>query len=196
MKKIFLLSLISIGSFACTSNSQDETISNQEVEEKITVEDVKKSIKVMDDSLTNHYKDVMENGAKLNRTALHEAINRHLELFKRFPEDEGAAASLDKAQQLYEQLRIDEEAKKWRDTLIINYTDFDDRSRVIETQISHYDNFEAYEPEMIKKYTNMLLKDSANLTAQKVNDLKYRLDNIDLSFMELVAKKEAEQKGK
>lgn len=189
MKKIFLLA--GFGAIFLACSSKEETLVNdQSAPVEITAESIKEGIKVMDDSLDVIYKNIMENNGQLDRNAVLEAINRHLSLYKNFPKDQSAAASLDKAQMLFMQLRIEEEAAKWRATLIKEYPEYKDIHRIYQAQIVYY-TIDNEQPEKAEKLIREILKDSVNMEVEQVEMLKSRLENIDLSFEELTQKMNA-----
>ncbi|SFT53901.1 hypothetical protein SAMN05216474_1173 [Lishizhenia tianjinensis] len=189
MKKIFLLA--GCGALLLACSSKEETVVNdQAAPVEITAESIKEGIKVMDDSLEVIYKNIMENDGQLDRKAVLEAINRHLSLYKNFPEDEAAAASLDKAQMLFMQLRLEEEAAKWRSTLIKEYPAYKDIHRIYDMQIVYY-TIDDVQPKKAEELIRLALVDSTNMATEQVEMLKSRLENINLSFDELTKKMNA-----
>ena len=168
--------------------SCSDTDKNQQDEkEEVTVASLKQAIKEMDDSLNVLTKKVLEEESfTIDRLVYHEAINRNLAFYKAFPDDSYAPRALEKASSMYMQLNIDQKAADWRDTLLNNYPDFEGRLSLLELQKSHYDNFEAYDPEMIKKYCNLMLAMEDQLSEEKKSSIEFRLEHIDKSFPELI----------
>ncbi|MDX1447050.1 hypothetical protein [Lishizhenia sp.] len=190
MKKIFLLAGCSALLLACSSKGETEEVKNETAPAEITAESIKEGIQVMDDSLEVIYKNIMENNGQLDRNAVLETINRHLSLYKNFPEDPSTATSLDKAQMLFMQLRLEEEAARWRATLLKEYPDYKDIHRIYQAQIVYY-TIDNEQPEKAEELIRQALADSANMEMEQVEMLKSRLENIDLSFDELTEKMNA-----
>lgn len=180
MKKIvFILSVLTVFT-ACNSN---EEVNEQP--EEITVESQKAAIVEMDDSLHAMMIEAVESpDYKMNRVAYHEAINRNKEFYKLFPENEYSETAIGKIAGLYLQLNIEQEAVKWRDTLLLNYPNTKDKIGLLELQMNYYD-FNEYTPEKIKFYAEQLLA-IENLSEEKREQYEFRLAHIDKTFEELI----------
>jgi hypothetical protein len=75
------------------------------------------------------------------------------------------------------------------DTLIQNYPLYKNRSMVLESLASAYDVFIIpRRKDKVKRYYEMLLKESKTLTNEQRKDIEFRLQNIDLTFEELIQK--------
>lgn len=190
MKKIFVLALTSALVYACNTDEKVEETTTDNAPKEVTAESIKEEIRVMDDSLEVIYSNIMNNNGKLDRTAVLEAVNRNLSLYKKFPEDPQASQALDKAQMLFTQLRLEDEAAKWRDVIINNYPNYADIHRIYDLQIVYY-TIDNEQPKKAEQYIRKVLADSANMEKEQVEVLKLRLENIDLSFEELTEKMNA-----
>lgn len=179
MKKIvFILSVLTVFA-ACNSNEVKEQ------PEEVTVESQKAAIKEMDDSLhTMMLEAVNSPDYKMNKVAYHEAINRNKDFYKLFPENEYSETALGKVAGLYLQINIEEEAVKWRDTLLLKYPNTKDKVGLLELQMNYYD-FNEYNPEKIKHYADRLLA-IENLPQEKREQYEFRLEHIDKTFDELI----------
>ena len=181
MRKIVYLIVLATLFASC---GEDQEV--DENQDEVTVESLKSAIKEMDDSLAVLLERVIEeDDFKIERIVYHEAVSRNLEFYKTFPDHEFAPYALEKVTSMYLALKIDEKAANWRDTLIINYPDFERILDILELQKVHYDNFDVYEPEKIKKYSKMML-DNEKLSDEKREELEFRLEHIDKDFMELI----------
>lgn len=183
--KAFSLPLLFLTVFIITSCGESDKKDKLEKESEATVESLKSDIKEIDDSLSVLIKKRLEeDDFKIDRLVYHEGINRSIKFYETFPEDEFAPYALEKVASLYDALQIGQKSADWRDTIIINYPDFDRRLDILELQKAHYDNFDTYEPGKIKHYVELMLE--MDIPDKKREDLKYRLENIDLTFLEMV----------
>lgn len=167
---------------ACKSNGDSDPNAKNES----TVESLKERIVEIDDSLIVLFDKKMEDDEfVIDRLVYHEGINRCIDFYNTFPEDTYAPYALEKAAGLYDALRIGQKAADWRDTLINNYPDYDRMLFILEQQKAHYDNFDAYVPEKIKFYINKMLE-FEDLPEDQREQLEFRLEHIDLKFMDIV----------
>lgn len=175
---IFFLTLMS-----CNNQSAND-VDNDNPE--VTVDLLKGEIKEMDDSLNMLFeKRLGDNNFKIDRLVYHEGINRCIKFYETFPKDEYAPFALEKAAGLYDALLIPQKAADWRDTLITSYPNYDRMVFILEQQKAHYDNFDAYVPDKIKLYINKMLAIDS-LSTEKREQLEFRLENIDLKFIDIV----------
>jgi hypothetical protein len=173
--------LISLVSCENQQNKEDVKITNE-----ITVQSLKEQIQEIDDSLNVLFEQRMEDdNFEIDRLVYHEGINRCIRFYESFPDDEYAPYSLEKAAGLYDALTISQKASDWRDTLINRYPEYERMLFILEQQKAHYDNFDTYVPEKIKLYINKMLA-FEDLPAEKREQLEFRLENIDLNFMDIV----------
>lgn len=182
MKKIiYVLSLLAVFA-ACNSKSEE---SNIDKEEEVTVEGLKTSIKEMDDSLQIIMDEAVKSpDYKMNRVAYHEAINRNKDFYQHFPNNPYAEVALGKVASLYLQLNVEEEAVKWRDTLLNNYPNTKNKIGLLELQMNYYD-YNQHNPEKIKHYAERLLAID-DLPEEKREQYEFRLEHIDKTFDELI----------
>jgi hypothetical protein len=154
--------------------------------DEVTVESLKAAIKEIDDSLYILMEKALEtDGVEIDRLVYHEGANRGIEFYKNFPEDEYAPYALDKVIGMYWALNIEPKTVEWLDTLITKYPEYPGIMGALERQKSVYDNFDAYNPEKIKYYTNLMLERN-DLSPEKRADFELRLQHIDKSFEEFI----------
>ncbi len=162
---------------AC-SESKDET-------EEQTPEGMLNSIKEMDDSLKVLVEKRMSiDTFVIDKIVYHEAINRNKAFYKEYPEHEKAEKSLEKIASMYLQIGVDSEAAKWRDSILINYPENENKIGILEMQMNYYD-FDNYNPDKIKYYTEKLLA-IETLPEGKREDYEFRLQHLDKTFDELI----------
>lgn len=183
MKKYLIITLL-ILAVAC--ENQDNKVDKEE--EVVTVEGLKEKIQVMDDSLAVLTTDFLDGKIeKIDRLVYHEAINRNIDFYNNFPDNNYAPFALEKVSSMYMALNVEKKAAEWRDTLLVNYPDFDRSLDILELQKSYYDGYESYNKEKVEHYIEKMLEHE-KLSDGKREDLEYRLENIDLSYKELIQK--------
>lgn len=168
---------------SCAGNA--ESTANQEKEVEVTPEGLKASIKEMDDSLNVLMQQARkEPNYKMNRVAYHEAINRNKDFYYHFPEHDFAPDALNKIAAIYLQLDVEEEAVKWRDTLLTKYPEVENKVGLLELQMNYYD-FNEYTPEKIEYYANQLLG-MEGISNDQREQYEFRLKHIDKTYEELI----------
>lgn len=175
---VFIVGLLLLGS---CGNKQESRVKQQ----KITAESMKVSIQEMDDSLRVLFDKAMDSpDFNISSAVYFEAINRNKNLYLKFPEDPYVETALDKVAAIYLQLNHEEEAAKWRDTLLRKFPNTKHRDGLLELQMNYYD-YNEYNPEKIAYYLNKLLESKA-LSAEKREQFEYRLKHVDKTFEELI----------
>lgn len=180
MKKYLIITLL-IVTVACENNDSQEG-------EEVTVEGLKEKIQVMDDSLAVLTTDFLDGKIeKIDRLVYHEAINRNIDFYNNFPDNNYAPYALEKASSMYMAIKVEEKAADWRDTILVNYPDFDRSLDILELQKAYYDGYDSYDKEKVEHYIEKMLEHK-KLSDDKREELEYRLENIDLSYKELIQK--------
>jgi hypothetical protein len=163
----------------------DQTENPSSSKDEFTVVGLKKSIEVIDDSLSMLTKKKMKDpNFKIDRLVYHEGINRNKKLFETFPEDDYAKTALEKIASLYFQLQVEGEAAKWRDSILIHYPNTESKIALLEMQMSYYD-YNNHNKEKLEYYLNRLLSLNT-LTEEQRKDYEFRLEHIDKSHSELM----------
>ncbi len=181
MKKVVGYFLVALVIASCSSEVEDSKVDG------ITPEYLLEQINVMDDSLNVLMEKVMkEPNAKIDRLVYHEAAMRNITFYQTFPDHELAPEAIEKAASMYMAIGLDERATEWRDSLLLHYPDYSNILTILELQKSFYDNFDRYEPKMIQKYCDMMLDLGDALDSNKRKDIEFRLEHIDLSFIDLI----------
>jgi hypothetical protein len=112
-----------------------------------------------------------------------------LDFYHHFPKDKSAPNYLDKAHVIFASIGLHQRSVMLADTLIQNYPLYKNRSMVLESLASAYDVFIIpRRKDKVKRYYEMLLKESKTLTNEQRKDIEFRLQNIDLTFEELIQK--------
>ena len=180
--RYLIISLLIVFLYACGGSNEQEEIS---IQDEVTAETILAGVKVMEDSINSLFEQFLAGEIEeIDRLVYHEAINRNLELYKNFPEYEGVPKALDNVAGMYLALQLEEKARDWRDTLIFRYPDYPGRKMALELQVSYYD-VDDYQPSLLEKYINLLLAEEG-LSEEKKEQLVFRLQHIDLSYMDLL----------
>lgn len=182
MKKI-VFAIITLSVLAACGDATENT--KIEVPAVVSADNMLENLKKIDDSISNVITNAIKEQKKVPVAAYQKAIEQHLAFYNAYATDERAAESLDKAQSFYTQLKAEDKARIWRDTIIYNFKGYKNRPRVLETQGFSYD-YDNYQPEKMKFYYTMLLEDYPNMDSVKREEVQFRLDHIDLSFEELI----------
>ncbi len=157
--------------------------------DKVSKEDLKASIKVMEDSLNTLQKDLPKTKEIPNLTKF-ELINRLLDYYHAYPEDDYAAQCLDKVHMAYSGMGIHARSIEYGDTLLMKYPNYINRAMVLESQGSNYDIFvQPRDTEKVKYYYSLLLKENPKMEKEKKEGIEDRLKHLNLTFDEYIEKK-------
>jgi hypothetical protein len=162
--------------FSCGSN--DKVAKG----DKPTREELKGRIKVMEDSI----KGLQSNLATIKQIpnlTHYELINRLLDYYHFYPEDDYAAECLDKIHMKYTGLNIPSKAAEYADTLLQKYPRYPNRALVLESQGSTFDAFlQPRDTSKVRYYYELLLRENPSMNKQKRKEIKERLNHLSLSF--------------
>lgn len=121
-------------------------------------------------------------------------VDALLAYYHEFPEDELAPECLDKLHMKFSGSGDFEKAAMYGDTLLTKYKTYVNRAMILESLANIYDmNVSPRDTAKVRMYNELLLKENPDMSAEKVEDIKYRLDNIDLTIGELIQKRISEQ---
>jgi len=180
MKKIIAFTLLAFVLIQCKNASENENTNLRPSQDEL-----KKSIKVMDDSLSVLYQNLMKDPQKqIPSLAIYETINRYLAFYKEYPTDKYSATCLDKVQQLYLQEKIYESSLAYTDTLLIKFPNYKDKANLLLNAGSTAELLE--DKDLLKKYYSRLLKECKDLNSETREMVEFRLKHIDKTFDELI----------
>ncbi|MFT5780559.1 MAG: hypothetical protein ACI837_003521 [Crocinitomicaceae bacterium] len=185
-----LLFIVTIGSFLFVSCG-DDTVKDAEYKAYETVvppvNELREGIKTLEDSLLRMSQDLGNVRKQLPNLTRHALIEKLLLLYRNYPKDKDAAACLDKVYSTYSSLNAHDLSLKFADTLLTNYPKYDNRPALLRNLATDYDVFiKPRDKEKVKYYYNLLLKENPNLPQEARDEIKFRLDHIDLTFEELI----------
>jgi len=146
------------------------------------------SFKQYEDSIKKKGNDKLDFANQKDAIAYAE---RCLEIAHRFPKDEEAPEYFDKAHMILAGAGLHSRSGMLADTIITMYPKYKNRAMVLESAAVTYDMFILpRRKDKVKKYYELLLKDYPNLPKEQKENIQFRLDNIDLSFDELIEKQQ------
>ena len=177
--------------FACGGNST-ETSEKEKPSKEILID----KIKQMEDSLRNLQANADQVKQVPNLTRI-EYINRLLDYYYNYPEDQLAAECLDKVHMVYSGMNVHIRAIQYADTLLQKYPDYMNRAMVLESIGSSYDIFlQPRDSAKVRHYYEQLLKENPNMDKEKRKGIQERLKYNHLNFdqyidkqMEMISKK-------
>lgn len=133
---------------------------------------------------------------KLNFSNQQDALayaERCLEIAHRFPKEEEAPEYMDKAHMILAGAGFHSRSVMLADTIIMMYPRYKNRAMVLESAAVTYDMFILpRRKDKVKAYYELLLKDYPNLPKEQKANIEFRLQNVDLSFDQLIEKQQAE----
>ncbi|MFN5147861.1 MAG: hypothetical protein ACK5EK_02540 [Flavobacteriia bacterium] len=178
-KWIFRLILLAGLFYACGSEKNEQAA-------KPTREELITRIKEMEDSLKGLQADLNEIKQIPNLTHF-ELINRLLDFYHTYPEDNYSAECLDKVHMKYSGLNIHPRAVEYADTLLLKYPKYVNRAMVLESQGSTYDVFiQPRDTSKVRYYYELLLKENPSMDKDKKSGIKDRLKHLDMTFDEFI----------
>jgi tetratricopeptide (TPR) repeat protein len=180
MKKIIPFVILTFVLIQCKNSTENENLSIRPSQDEL-----KKSIKVMDDSLKVLYQELMKDPQKqVPSLAIYETINRYLAFYKNYPTDKYSANCLDKVQQLYQQEKIYENSLAYTDTLLLKFPDYKEKANLLLNAGSTAELMN--DMDLLKKYYQRLLEECKDLNSETRKMVEFRLKHIDKSFDELI----------
>jgi len=147
--------------------------------------ELKSRIKEMEDSIRDLQANLPQTKTIPNLTNF-ELINRLLDYYHAYPEDDYAAECLDKVHMKYAGLNILTRAVQYADTLLEKYPNYINRAMVLESQGSSYEYIQPRDTSKIRFYYTKLLKENPKMDREKREGLKFRLRHLDLTFEEFI----------
>lgn len=164
---------------ACSGSGKHE-------KEGVTEETLIESVRQFEDSLKTNTVD------PANSAITVKYADKCLLVYRSFPKSAEAPKYLDKAHIILSGAGLHGLAVQYADTLIRKYPNYKNRLMVLQSLASAYDLFiMPRKKELVEKYYKLLLKENPNLPKEERETIQYRLDNIDLTFDELIAKQQA-----
>ncbi|NVK65718.1 MAG: hypothetical protein HWE22_14085 [Flavobacteriales bacterium] len=108
-------------------------------------------------------------------------------MYRMYPEDKDAAHSLRKVYMMYSAMGAPELSVKYADSLVEKYPKYEEGWLALQSNAMYYDmEAKPRDKEKVRYYLEKLLKDYPNLDPQIIEQVKSRLETIDLTFEELI----------
>ncbi len=173
MKRSIVFFLIAASLASCSENK------------KQTKEEMVSDFKTYEDSLFNEQHAGL--ATKNQKEANMEYAERCLTIAHKFPKDQAAAAYMDKAHMTFAGMQLYGRSVAIADSIIVFYPRYKNRAMVLESAASTYDMFILpRNKEKIKKYYELLLEENPKMPKEQRDQLKFRLEHIDLSYNEMI----------
>ena len=179
----FILVMLTLSLASCGGNEKKE-----EEGVKPSKEELIEKINYMEDSLkrlTSQLKDIKQ----IPNLTRMELINRLLDFYRNYPEDQFAPECLDKVHMTYSGMGVYIRSVEYADTLLLNYPNYVNRAMVLESQGSSYDIFiQPRDSVKVRYYYELLLKENPKMDKAKRNGIKERLKFNHLNFDQYIDK--------
>lgn len=173
MKTIFLLFISTLLLVGCNSSAQDAVQSRED-------------IKLLEDSISVASMK-LELGEKIDVAMKQRLIEKLINYYQTFPEDQYAPEYLDKLHMVAVGEQDYNTAMKYADTLINNYKDYINRAMVLESMANAYDMFIVpRDTSKVRYYNNLLLKENPKMDKAKREEILYRMKYLELTIDEFI----------
>ena len=186
-KSLIILFALTIGTFVSCGGEEKKVggegkFYTTEIPE---ANELRKGIKEMEDSLRN----ISQSGlANKSQKVVQQAYLEKLKLmYQAYPNDKDAPKCLSKVYMMYEGMGAPEVSVKYADTLIERYPKYEGRLMALESNAAYYDVYvEPRNKEKQRYYLEKIVKEYPNVKSSIVENAKFRLKHIDLTFDELI----------
>ena len=187
MKNYLLLLAVLLGTLvSCGGEEKKVKEENKFYETEIPEANVLRvGIKQLEDSLM----EMSRAGAEKKVTNLiqQSLVEKLKLLYQAYPKDKDAAKCLSKVYMTYEGMGVPELSVKYADTLIERYPKYEGRLMALESNATYYDVYvEPRNKEKQRYYLEKIVKEYPNVKSAIVENAKFRLKHIDLTFDELI----------
>lgn len=177
--KLFTLVFFSFLILSCDSSKDKEHESSD------SIMSLKEEIKKNEDKITSLSKsgDTFKQMDSCRSVLVKSLIN----FYKTNPSDEFAPVCLDRAHFSYSAERKYGLAAMYADTLLLKYPDYINRAMLLESQANAYDMLIIpRDTAKVRYYNELLMKENPDLPKEKVSDILFRLNNLDLSIEDIM----------
>jgi len=178
--KVVTLVLLSLLIVSC--NSDKETDDKQLND---SIESLKEEIKLNEDNIGA----LSESGASIKQidSSRNVLIESLINFYRTNPTDDFAPVCLDRIHFSYSAERKYGLAAMYGDTLLLKYPDYINRPMVLESQANAYDMLIIpRDTSKVRYYNELLMNENPDLPKEKVSDILFRLDNLDLTIEEIM----------
>ncbi len=116
-------------------------------------------------------------------------VNLLTEYFHSYPEDEYAPVCLDKLHMIYSSIGEYNKSSAYGDTLLSQYTAYENRPLILESMAVNYDMFIIpRDTNLVRTYYEMLLEEDDKMPKEKKEGILFKLNNLSLTMEELILK--------
>lgn len=108
-------------------------------------------------------------------------------MYRTYPKDKDAAHSLRKVYMMYSAMGAPELSVKYADSLVEKYPKYEEGWLALQSNAMYYDmEAQPRDKEKVRYYLEKLLKEYPDLDPEIIDQVKSRLETIDLTFEELI----------
>ncbi|MNK05497.1 hypothetical protein D3C87_233800 [compost metagenome] len=184
MRKLLVIAVL-FSLAACSSESKKEETA-EVVKKESGLPGAIKELKAFEDSL----KSLSQSGTlEYDQQTAVAYAEKCLSIYHRFPKTEEAPKYLDKAHIIFASANLHQRSVVLADSLILMYPMYKNRPMVLESLAGAYDVFVIpRQKDKVKKYYEMLLKESPDMDAAQRKQIEKRLKYVDLTFDEYISK--------
>jgi hypothetical protein len=177
--------VLGISLVGCSSDS-DKTVETKKEPKSENYTDAVKELKAFEDSLKN----VSASGSlEYSQETAVVYAEKCLAITHRFPKSKDAPKYMDKAHIIFASSNLHQRSVIIADSLIMMYPMYKNRPMVLESLAGSYDVFVIpRQKDKVKKYYEMLLKESPDMDPAQRKQIENRLKYVDLTFDEYVSK--------
>ena len=177
--KLFTLIFFSFLILSCNSSKEKEG------EQSDSIASLKDEIKTNEDNISA----LSVSGATLQQidSCRSVLVKSLINFYKLYPADEFAPVCLDRVHFSYSAERKYELAAMFADTLLLKYPDYINRAMLLESQANTFDMLIVpRDTSKVRYYSELLIKENPELPKEKVSDIEFRLDNLELTIEEIM----------
>ena len=118
-----------------------------------------------------------------------ELVDLLVDYYHTYPESLEAALCLDKIHMIYSSTKRYSLSVNYGDTLLKQYPNYINRAIIIESMAVTFDIFILpRKKEKVRFYNELLLKENPDFPKEKQEEIKFKLENLDLTLEEIIQK--------
>lgn len=167
--------------FSCSGKTES-------INPEVNVEDDKAmlldKINLVEDSLTDHYKLMVNNRVdSLPSKMIQRTIELYQNYYHLFPKDSLTPVYLDKIHQLHMQEKRYTYAVNWVDTLLFHFPNYKNKAEILYSAATTSDLY-LLDTNRVKRYYNKMLVECPKLKSSVKNEIKSRLSNLKITYLD------------
>ena len=179
--RLFVFITIVLALVSCSRKTDSSNIEVNVGDDKVMFIN---KIKLVEDSLADHYKLMVNNRAdSLPSRMIQRTIELYEGYYRKFPTDSLTPIYLDKIHQLHMQEKRYFYAVNWVDTLLLHFPNYNHKAEVLYSAATTSDLY-LLDTNRIKRYYNKMLVECPKLKPHIKSEIVQRLQNLKLSYLD------------